>query len=82
MISLACLYIFIHYIIATCNAMMRTEKYYKLQTGCHTFAIFLQLAKYPLESIILKSSASKGCILIGSFKDVRANCLCASLLRT
>ena len=33
--------------LATCLATMTTEKHYKLQRGCHTFAIFFRNLQSP-----------------------------------
>ena len=63
--------------LATCNALMMTEKHCKLQRGCHRFAIFSQLntSVFSLSlsffsllttAAILKSPAREGRALIGS----------------
>ena len=70
--------------LATCNATMTAEKHFKLQRGCHTFAIFfrnLQRAHWELFTTLspvasLKSPASKIRALIGSFSQ---NCVAGAI---
>ncbi len=53
--------------LATCNAIRTTEKHCKFHRGCHGLAIFVRNLQDPLEIIMLKSLASEGRALIGSY---------------